>query len=118
MSKKSKVVGIAGGSCSGKSSIAACLAESLPGRVLVVGLDSYYHDFMGVSASNIEVDVPDALDRTLLFQQAGALAIGEPVQKPVYDYATHSRKTGGEWVVPGEYIIIEGLVARYWARMR
>lgn len=118
MTKPPYIVGIAGGSCSGKTSIARGVADGAGGRVLVLGLDSYYHDFAGVPEASIEVDVPEALDRSLLFEQTAALARGELVEKPVYDYATHSRQTGGDRVEPGEIVVLEGLFALYWPEIR
>jgi uridine kinase len=110
------VVGIAGGSCSGKTSIANRVAAG--GQSLVLGLDSYYHDFTGVPEDRIEVDVPEALDRPLLLAQVAALARGEAVEKPVYDYATHARRPNGERVEPGDTVIVEGLFALYWREIR
>jgi uridine kinase len=110
------VVGIAGGSCSGKTSIAGRVAAA--GPTLVLGLDSYYHDFAGVPEDRIEVDVPAALDQPLLLNQVAALARGEPVEKPVYDYATHARRPRGERVEPGDTVIVEGLFALYWREIR
>jgi uridine kinase len=88
------------------------------GRTLILGLDSYYRDFSGVAEEDIEVDVPDALDRPLLAGQVRALAEGKTVDKPVYDYATHSRQPRGVSVEPGEYVLVEGLFALYWQDVR
>ena len=118
MTKPPYIVGITGGSCSGKTSIALGVAAGAGGRVLVLGLDSYYNDFTGVPDESIEVDVPEALDRSLLVEHVAALARGEPVEKPVYDYATHSRKSRGEWVEPGDCVLLEGLFALYWSEIR
>jgi uridine kinase len=89
------------------------------GGVLVLGLDSYYRDFSGVPEDEIEVDVPQALDDTLLADQLAELASGRAIEKPVYDYATHSRRRGGGLrVEPGTYVVLEGLFALYWPRVR
>ncbi len=114
------MIGIAGGSCSGKTLIAEHINGALPpaSRVLVLGLDSYYNDFTGVPHDQIEVDVPEALDKECLVQQLGALAAGRSVEKPVYDYVTHSRRPRGERVGPGDYVIVEGLFALYWQEVR
>jgi uridine kinase len=81
-------------------------------------MDSYYHDFSGVAETDIEVDVPEALDQPLLVAHVRALAEGTAIEKPVYDYATHSRKQQGERVEPGEYVVLEGLFALYWPEVR
>jgi uridine kinase len=114
------MIGIAGGSCSGKTLIAEGISGALrPGsRVLVLGLDSYYNDFTGVRHDQIEVDVPEALDKECLVQQLGALAVGRSVERPMYDYVTHSRRPRGERVDPGDYVIVEGLFALYWQEVR
>lgn len=116
MTQRPRMVGIAGGSCSGKTSIARRVAAA--GRSLVLGLDSYYHDFTGVPEDRIEVDVPAALDQRLLLAQVAALARGESVEKPVYDYATHARRPQGERVEPGDLVVVEGLFALYWPGIR
>jgi uridine kinase len=118
VTKPPYIVGITGGSCSGKTSIALGVAAGAGGRVLVLGLDSYYNDFTDVPDESIEVDVPEALDRSLLVEHVAALARGEPAEKPAYDYATHSRKSRGEWVEPGDCVLLEGLFALYWSEIR
>jgi uridine kinase len=118
--KKPFVIGIAGGSCSGKTVIAGSLAQALRPQVgvFILALDSYYNDFSGVPDDQIEVDVPGALDKKCLVEQLRALAAGCSVEKPVYDYLTHSRAPHGEWVEPGDCIIVEGLFALYWPEVR
>jgi uridine kinase len=118
MSKKPFFIGISGGSCSGKTSIARRLAECLPGRAIVLGLDAYYRDFSGVPAESIEVDVPDAIDQVLLVKQLAALAEGRAIDRPVYDYRTHARTARAERIEPGAFVIIEGLFALYWQDVR
>jgi uridine kinase len=111
-------IGIAGGSCSGKTSIAVSLSDMVDGGVLIVGLDSYYHDCSGVPEQDIEVDVPWALDRLLLIDQLRTLAGGKPVEKPAYDYSTHTRRPKGVWINPGDYVVVEGLFALFWPDVR
>jgi uridine kinase len=119
MSNTPTMIGIAGGSCSGKSSIAARLSTLVGGGLLVLGLDSYYHDFSGVPEDEIEVDVPEALDHALLVGQLTELRRGRAVEKPVYDYTTHTRRVGGGlWVDPTDYVVLEGLFALYWPEVR
>jgi uridine kinase len=112
------MIGIAGGSCSGKSSIARRVVELAGKPALVLALDSYYHDFSGVREEDIEVDLPEALDGALFARHCRALAEGRRVDKPVYDFATHSRKRTREPIEPGELVIIEGLFALYWPEVR
>jgi uridine kinase len=129
MPPKPHIIGIAGGSCSGKTTLAASIAGTLsagspgvpPSRVSVyVALDSYYRDLSGRSPSEIEhynFDHPDAVELPLLVEHLRALAGNETIQKPVYDYTTHSRR-GAEALTPAPVIIIEGLFTLYWREVR
>jgi len=113
------MIGIAGGSCSGKSSIARRLSGLAEGQLGVLGVDSYYRDFSGVAENDIEVDLPEALDHELLIGQLAELAAGRPVERPVYDYRTHSRRAGeGLRMDPGDFVVVEGLFALYWEEVR
>jgi uridine kinase len=119
VSQRPFMIGIAGGSCSGKSSIAGRLSGLAEGQLGVLGVDSYYRDFSGVAENDIEVDVPEALDHELLIGQLAELAAGRPVERPVYDYRTHSRRAGeGLWMDPGDFVVLEGLFALYWEEVR
>jgi len=117
-SRTPRVIGIAGPSGSGKTSLARLLAGRVPGGGVVVALDAYYKDQRGIVEHRINVDEPDALDHALLVAQVGALARGEFVQQPVYDYATHARLEDTRLVEPAPFIIIDGLFALYWDDVR
>ena len=116
-----RLIGIAGPSCSGKTTLARCLADALPGRSTLLSLDSYYRDFANLPSrekARFNFDAPEALDLDLLAQNLEALARGEAVEKPVYLFPTHSRAPQGERVKPGDHVIVEGLFALYWERSR
>jgi len=113
-----RLVAIAGPSCSGKTTLARALAARPGAAATILPLDAYYRDFSGVSHHDVEVDVPDAIDHALLVAHLRALACGETITRPLYDYATHSRQADGETVVPGEVVIVEGLFALYWKDVR
>ncbi|MDH3199173.1 MAG: uridine kinase, partial [Candidatus Krumholzibacteria bacterium] len=70
------------------------------------------------SHHDIEVDVPEAIDHELLIEQLRDLARGEAIERPVYDFTTHSRAAQGELVTPGEVVLVEGLFALYWPEVR
>lgn len=108
-----RIIGIAGASCSGKSTIARALAGRL-GDAVVLGLDAYYRDHSGVPEAHIEVDIPEALDQPLIVSHLRTLLRGEPIERPVYDYATHSRLPRTDTVDTAGSIIIEGLFTFYW----
>jgi uridine kinase len=108
------VIGIAGPSCSGKTTLARRLAAGLPGGGLVFELDWYYHDQAGVSVDAINVDIPTAIDHRLAITQLRRLIDGQAIERPAYDYATHTRRPQGVMVRPAANIIVEGLFALYW----
>ena len=112
-------VGIAGGTGSGKTTIARLLAESL-GPIALLDMDSYYLDRSGVPAGErgaINFDEPDALDVQLLLQHLRLLRAGRPVAKPTYSFESHTR-IGAERVVPAPIVLVEGLLALWWAPLR
>jgi len=112
------VVGIAGPSGSGKTTLAHLIAERLPGGGIVFPLDAYYRDQRNVPEESINVDVPEALDHLLMFEQLRALRVGVPIQQPIYDYATHQRAPVRRSVAPAAYVLVEGLFALYWPEVR
>jgi len=116
------LIGIAGASCSGKTSLATRLAESVPGSpAAILSLDSYYRDLSHLTSEQRAVwnfDAPEALDNALLLQHLRALLTGTPIDKPVYDFSTHTRAPGTEPVEPAAFIIIEGLFVLYWREVR
>lgn len=118
MFKRPFILGIAGASCSGKTSLARRLAEMLDGDALVFELDWYYHDRSDRDVDEINVDVPDALDGGLIVEQLGRLAGGGTIERPVYDYTTHARAAKGVALEPASTIIVEGLFTLHWPALR
>lgn len=112
------VIGIAGPSGSGKSSLARLLVERVPGGGVLFALDAYYRDQRGVHEDALNVDVPEAIDHPLLVSQLQTLAAGQPVRQPIYDYATHARAPVARTIQPAPYIVVEGLFALYWPEVR
>ena len=108
------VIGIAGGSGSGKTTVVRAITEQLPGRVVVIPQDSYYKDSSHVPVEerkNINFDHPDAIDWKLMCQQIRELKAGKTVEQPVYSYITCSRSTTETVTVePAEVIIVEGIL--------
>ena len=107
-------VGIAGGSGSGKSTIARKIAAGLPPHtVCVLDHDAYYRDHSDLPAerrSELNYDHPDSLDNELLVEQIDALRAGGPVNVPIYDFVTHSRSLATRHVIPTPIIIVEGIL--------
>ena len=108
------VIGIAGGSGSGKTTVVKALTRQLQGKVVVIPQDSYYKDSSHLSMEErhkINFDHPDAIDWKLLCQQIRELKQGKTIEQPVYSYITCSRsKTETVTVEPADVIIIEGIL--------
>jgi uridine kinase len=116
-SASTRVVAIAGPSGSGKTTVARLVAGQLSGAV-IFPLDAYYIDQRNVPEESINVDVPEAFDRLLIFEQLRQLVAGVAVQQPIYDYATHARAPVRKAVQPMPTIIVEGIFALYWPEVR
>ena len=109
------VIGIAGGSGSGKTTVVKAITEKLNAkRVVVIPQDSYYKDSSDLSDEekrNHNFDHPDAIDWDLLCEQLADLKQGKTIQQPVYSYISCSRsKTETVRVEPADVIIIEGIL--------
>jgi uridine kinase len=107
-------VGIAGGTGSGKTTVAHNLHDALPAdRVTMIAHDAYYKDRAGLPADEREklnFDHPDALDNALLIAHLDELAAGREVEVPRYDFRTHTRLREGLRVRPAPVIIVEGIL--------
>jgi uridine kinase len=116
------VIGVAGASCSGKSSLANYLKERFRDRrPSVISCDSYYRDLSNLSASERATrnfDNPDAIQSDLLIFHMETLVSGKEVLQPVYDVSTHTRSAQSIRITPGELIIVEGIFVLYWSELR
>jgi len=110
----SAIIGIAGGTGSGKTTVAESIASSFSDEsVVIIGHDSYYHDHSHLSPNDralINYDHPHAFDTVLLIRQLEELSSGRAVERPVYDYVSHSRKTRGILIRPARVILVEGIL--------
>jgi uridine kinase len=108
------VIGIAGGSGSGKTTVAQRVAGALPpSRVSTLEHDAYYRDRPDLSFDDRcaqNYDHPDALETALLVEHIAALRAGQGANVPVYDFTTHRRKEASRRVVPTPVIIVEGIL--------
>lgn len=108
------VIGIAGGSGSGKTTVVKAITKQLKERVVVIPQDSYYKDSSHVPVEqrqSINFDHPDSIDFKLLVQHLKDLKEGKSVEQPVYSYITCSRsQTETVQVNPADVIIIEGIL--------
>ncbi len=109
------VIGIAGGSGSGKTTVVKAITDKLSeDKVVVIPQDSYYKDSSDLSDEekrNHNFDHPDAIEWDLLCEQLKALKEGKSVEQPIYSFISCSRsKTETKHVEPAEIIIIEGIL--------
>ena len=111
---KPLVIGIAGGSGSGKSTVARRVAESLGGAsVAFIDMDAYYCNFARLPMAErrrVNWDHPDAFDYALLVEHLTRLAAGEAIDKPVYDFVEHVRSARTERVSPADVVVVDGIL--------
>lgn len=112
--KKPLIIGIAGGSASGKSSISAQLKERYEqsGSVVIIRQDDYYKDQSEKTMEErvkTNYDHPFAFDNDLLVENLQSLLKGEEIKKPIYDFVNHTRSSKTEVVKPSDVIVLEGL---------
>ncbi|MDP7095246.1 MAG: uridine kinase [Candidatus Marinimicrobia bacterium] len=122
MKQSSILIGIAGGTGSGKTSIAQeFVKEFTTGEVAVIQLDSYYKDlsFMSMEERNEQnFDHPDAMDFELLHKHLSTLMQWEYVEIPRYDFSTHTRLDESETIAPHHVLVVEGILTLWDARLR
>lgn len=120
--KKAILIGIAGASGSGKTSVAASLVRKFESDgALIVQEDSYYKDLSDVpfeERKSRNFDQPDAFDHALLARHLLQLLNGEAVSQPVYDYKLHTRSEETKTMGPGSLIILEGILVFSNAQLR
>lgn len=119
---RSLVVGIAGGTGSGKTTVAHKLAAAMPeGRCVTIEHDAYYRDQSHLTMeerATINYDHPSALESSLLAEHLRDLRAGKPVDVPIYDFATHTRRPETRRVLPAPVIIVEGILVFCDAALR
>lgn len=107
------VIGIAGGTGSGKTTITKKLVQRFSGDVSVINHDNYYkahHDMPYEQRCKLNYDHPDAFDTDLLISDLKKLKAGQSVVCPVYDYSIHDRSTKTILIKPAKVIIVEGIL--------
>ncbi len=108
------IVGIAGGSGSGKSTVARHLAQALRAEsVAFIDMDAYYVNFSHLSLDErrkVNWDHPDAFDWPLFISHLERLAAGESIEKPVYDFVTHTRSGETVAVPPASVVVVDGIL--------
>jgi len=112
--KKPLIIGITGGTGSGKSTVCRAIIESTPKEnIAVLEQDAYYKDQSHLTMENrvkTNYDHPHAFDTELLVSHLKSLINGEAIEKPQYDFEVHNRKVETITVEPREIIIVEGIL--------
>ena len=116
------VIGVAGGSGSGKTTVVRKILEALGDtRVPVLEHDRYYRDRNELRLEEraaLNYDHPDSLETDLMVRHVIELRAGRPVEAPVYDFARHARKDATETIAAGRAIIVEGILIYTDAELR
>ena len=106
-------LGIAGGSCSGKTTLVNALEKTLPYEVSRIAFDSYYCDQGHLPIGEralVNYDHPDSLDVSLFINDLRNLRSGKEISCPVYDFATHTRSVDSIEVIATEVVILDGIL--------
>ena len=116
------VIGIAGGSGSGKTTVAQEILQRVgPDRIAFLQHDSYYKDLSGlppIQRAEVNFDHPNSLETELLIEHIATLRDGKPVEVPIYDFSTHSRTARTFTVQPRRVILVEGILIFTEAALR
>lgn len=116
------IIGIAGGSGSGKTTVVKSITKRLKEQVVVIPQDSYYKDSSHLpleERQQINFDHPDSIDFDLLCKHLQDLRAGKTIEQPVYSYITCSRsKTETVTVKPADVIIVEGILVLAYKKLR
>ncbi len=108
------IIGIAGGTGSGKTTVARAIYDRVgSSRIEWISHDSYYRNFEGLSPDErhkINFDHPDSLETELLIRHLDVLGKGSSVEVPLYDFASHTRRTDTQRVEPRRVVIVEGIL--------
>jgi uridine kinase len=111
---KPVLIGIAGGTGSGKTTVARAIYDRVGrDRIEWISHDSYYRNFEGLNPHekhHINFDHPDSLESELLARHLDVLCKGSAVEVPIYDFTTHSRKADTQHVEPRKVVIVEGIL--------
>ncbi|MDI3504261.1 MAG: uridine kinase [Candidatus Cloacimonadota bacterium] len=121
MKNSARLILIAGGTCSGKTTIAKAIDRRLQDlKTVIISHDNYYKDLKHLSLQErgkVNFDHPDSIDKEYLMQDIHAMMAGKAVNVPDYDFVTHSRKEGKLCIAEADVIILEGIFALYYSEL-
>jgi len=117
------VIGIAGGTGSGKSTIAHNIKAAMAPHetVAIIEMDAYYRDHSHLSEEereHLNYDHPDEIDFDLFYSQLKALVEGKAIEKPIYDFIRHVRRPEVDRVEPADIIVVEGILTFHRKEIR
>lgn len=115
------VIAVAGGSGSGKTTVARAIDEGLHRSSVLIEQDAYYKDLAHLpleERKKVNFDHPDAFDTELMVAQLQLLLAGQPIEKPTYDYPAHTRAAATVRVEPSDVVLVEGILLFADARLR
>jgi len=122
---KPLIIGIAGGTGSGKTTVARKIADALAAvpnaSIAFLDMDGYYRNFAHLPMDErrkVNWDHPEAFDLDLFASQLEQLSRGESIEKPVYDFATHLRTSRTERITPADVIVVDGILLFVDERVR
>lgn len=107
------VIGICGGTGSGKTTVARKILDAVRDRVVYIQHDHYYKDLSHLplpERHKLNFDHPDSLETDLLIEHLKQLKAGHPVERPVYDFTIHTRKAETVRIVPKTAVLVEGIL--------
>jgi len=116
------VVGIAGGTASGKTTVARKILEALStSRVAFIDQDAYYKEMTDLSPEErreVNFDHPDAFDTDLMVRHLSELKAGRAIEKPVYDFVAYARRPETKTISPADVVIVEGILVLHLQPVR
>jgi uridine kinase len=116
------IIGIAGGTGSGKTTVANVILERVGAQhIILIPHDAYYKDLSHLPLVNrihINFDHPDSLDTPLLVEHVRQIKAGQPIEMPIYDFKTHSRTSNTLHIDPQPVIVVEGILIFYEPELR
>lgn len=112
--KNCVLIGVAGGSGSGKTTVASNLVKAFKAEdAVLVEQDAYYRELTNMSLeerAKVNFDHPDSIEFELLRKHLENLKNGVTIERPIYDFTTHSRKEGAVKINPSKIVIVEGIL--------
>lgn len=107
------VLGIAGGTGSGKTTVTSTILDKINAHTSLLEQDAYYRDMPNLSLeerAKLNYDHPDAIEFSLLIQHIKTLKTGVAIEKPIYDFTKHTRKKETVQIQPARILIVEGIL--------